>query len=79
MVLHPVGVVDAVVDHPLHGLEGDLFAHAGGNDPTRLLPHSGLVPARVFPAVTADVESVVDGDGPDPRRGAVRHAILAER
>src|SRR4051794_18281440 len=79
MVLRPVGCVYPVVDRSFHRLEGDFLRHAGGGDPPRLLPHRGLVPARVRPVVGAHVEGVVDHHGPDPRRRAVRNPVLAER
>ena len=79
MVLRPVGVVDEVVDWPVDRLEGDFPRYAGGSDPPRLLPHRGLVPTRILPVVAAHVEGVIDRDGPNPRRGAVRHPVLTER
>ena len=79
MVFRPVGVVDAVIDRSIDRLKGDLFRHAGGDDPPRLLPHCGLVPARALPVVAAHIEGVVDGDGPDPGRSAVGHTVFAER
>src|SRR5271168_553171 len=79
MILHPVGVVDAVINDAVDRLEGDLFGHAGGDDPPRLLPPRGLIPARLLPVIAAHVEGVVDRDGPDPCRSAVCHLVLAER
>src|SRR5260221_14107800 len=79
MVLRSVGVVDAVVDRSVHRIEGDLLRHAGSDDPPRLLPRCGLVPTRVLPVVAAHVEGVVDRDGPNPRRGAVRPPVRTER
>jgi hypothetical protein len=38
-----------------------------------------LIPARLLPVVAADVEPVVDHDGPDPGRGAVRDAVFPKR
>ncbi len=67
------------MDRSIDRLKGDLLRHAGGDDPARLLPHRGLIPARALPVVAAHVEGVIDRDGPDPRRGAVRHSVLAER
>ena len=78
-VLRPVGVVNEVVDRPIDRLEGDFLRHAGGSDPPRLLPHRGLVPSRVLPVIGAHVEGVADRNGPNPRRGAVRHPVLTER
>src|SRR5258708_13720076 len=73
MVLHPVGIVDAVVDRSVYQLEPDLLRHAGGDDPPSLLPHRGLIPARILPIVAAHVEGVIDRNGPNPSGGAVRH------
>src|SRR5205823_10603864 len=78
-VLGPIGIIDPIVDGTLDRFEGDFLRHAGGGDPPRLLAHRGLAPTRLPPIVAADVEGVVDRDGPDPRWSAVSHAILAER
>src|SRR5216684_1697123 len=40
-VLRPIGVVDAVVDRTVDRLELDFPCHAGGDDPSRLLPCRG--------------------------------------
>src|SRR5258707_591475 len=45
-VLHPVRVVDAVVNCPVYRHEGNLFRHAAGKDPPRLLSHGRLIPTR---------------------------------
>src|SRR4051794_13022678 len=37
VVLRPVGVIDPVVDRPVHGLESDFLRQTRGGDPTRLL------------------------------------------
>src|SRR4051794_15764877 len=76
VVLRPVGVVDEVVDRALDLLERDFLRPAGGGDPPRLLAYRGLMPARGPPVVGAHIEAVADRDGPDPRRGAVRHPVL---
>src|SRR4051794_17408828 len=59
-VLRPVGVVDPLVEGPVHRLEGDLLRDAGRGDPSGFLSKRSLVPARVAPVVGADVEAVVD-------------------
>jgi hypothetical protein len=79
MVLRPVGVVDAAVDRSVHRLEGDLLRHPGGDYPSGRLPHRGLIPTRILPVLAAHVEGVVDRDGPNPRRGAIRNPIFTER
>src|SRR5438105_7212408 len=79
VVFRAVGVVDEVIDRPMDRFEGDFFRHSDGDDPPRLLLDRGPVPTRVLPIVAANEERVVDRDGPNPRRCAVRHAILTER
>ena len=79
MVPRAVGVVDEVVDRAVDALERDFLCHAGDSDPSRLLPHRGLIPARSLATVGAHVERVVHRDGPNPGRGAIRDAVLTER
>jgi hypothetical protein len=79
VVFRAVGVVDEVIDRPIDRFEDDFFCHSGGDDPPGLLPDRGPIPTRVLPIVAAYEEGLVDRDGPNPRRCAVRHAILTER
>src|SRR5882762_6663536 len=79
VVLRAVCVIDAVIDRPVDGLEGDLLRAAGNGDPPCLLQRGGFVPPGVLPVVRTHVECTVDHDGPDPGRGAVGNPILAER
>src|SRR5579875_89848 len=77
-VLLPIRIVDTVVDRPVDRLEGDFSRHAGGSDPPRLLSHRSLVPAGFLPVVCPHVECIIDHDRPDPSRGAIGLAVLAE-
>ena len=79
MILRSIGVVDALIDRPIYRFECDRLRQAGGGDLPRLLLYCGLVPTRLLSVVSAHVEGVVDRDGPDPRRGAVRYPVLTER
>src|SRR5439155_25995666 len=78
-VLRAVCFVDAVVDGPVDRLESDLLRHAGGGDAPCPLPYGGLIPTRLLSVIAADVEDVIDRDGPNPRRTAVRYPVLTER
>ena len=79
IVLRPVGTVDEVVDRPFDRLEGDFLRNAGDYDPPYLLPHRSSIPTRGSPVVGPHVESVVDRNGPNSRRGAVCYAVLPQR
>src|SRR5262245_13130720 len=78
-VFRTIGVVDAVVDLSRYRLEGHFLGDAGGGDSPRFLPQRSLVPARVVSVICAYIERVVHDDGPNPRRRAVRLAVLAKR
>ena len=60
VVLRPVRGVDATVDRLVDRHEGDLPCHAGSRDPSGLLLHCRLIPARLLPFVGAHVERALD-------------------
>ena len=78
LVLRAVRVVDAVVDLAVDWLEGHFLGDVSGSDPARFLPHGGLVPTGLLTVVSADIQSVTNHDGPNPRWSAIRSSVLAK-
>src|SRR5439155_3013555 len=79
VVLHPVRLIDLIVQPAVGRLEGDLPGHSGSSDLSRLLSYRSLIPARVLAVVSTHIKPAIDGHRPDPGRGAVRRAVISER
>ena len=77
-VLRSVRFVDAVAGGAVDRLEGNVLCHPGGDDSPRLLLNGRLIPTGLLPVVSTHVEGVINYDGPNPCRRAVRLTVFAK-
>ena len=63
---------------PSTGSKATFLCHPGGDDSPRLLLNGRLIPTGLLPVVSTHVEGVINYDGRNPCRGAVRLTVFAK-